>query len=283
MFFTYIGFDAVSTAAEECKNPQRDMPFGIMATLIICTILYGSVALVLTGIANWKTLDPDSPVAVALKNLGYNRLRLIVSAGALTGMISSLLVGQYGQARIWFAMSRDGLLPKMFSAWCTRCYRTPYISTWIAGFFVGVPAGLWDIDTFAELIEYRHAVRVHRRVGGRDRAAEETAGPSAHLPRAVGAAGADPVDRVLPGSDDGPAAADVDPVFRVAGDRVGGVFHVRAEADGDGLSPRTPNRNRTHSPPNNPSDATSLKVILPIRFRFLIPYFTGMINRRGAP
>ena len=140
----------MSTAAEECKRPQRDLPFGIIATLIICTILYGSVTVVLTGIANWKTLDPDSAVAVALKNLGYNRLRLIVSAGALTGMISSLLVGQYGQARIWFAMSRDRLLPKMFGAVHPR-FQTPYIGTWIAGLLVGLPAGLWDIDTFAEL------------------------------------------------------------------------------------------------------------------------------------
>jgi len=87
---------------------------------------------------------------VALKNLGYNRLRLIVSAGALMGMISSLLVGQYGQARIWFAMSRDKLLPKLFSK-VHPVYQTPYLSTWIAGVFVGVPAGLWDIDTLAEL------------------------------------------------------------------------------------------------------------------------------------
>jgi basic amino acid/polyamine antiporter, APA family len=150
VFFTYIGFDAVSTAAEECRRPQRDIPFGIIATLIICTILYGSVSIVLTGIANWKTLDPNSAVAVALKNLGYNRIRLIVSAGALTGMVSSLLVGQYGQARIWFAMSRDRLLPRMFGA-VHKTFRTPYIGTWIAGFLVGIPAGLWDIDTFAEL------------------------------------------------------------------------------------------------------------------------------------
>jgi APA family basic amino acid/polyamine antiporter len=150
VFFTYIGFDAVSTAAEECKRPQRDLPFGIIATLIICTILYGSVSLVLTGIADWKTLDPNSAVAVALKNIGYNRIRLIVSAGALTGMVSSLLVGQYGQARIWFAMSRDKLLPGIFGA-VHKTFRTPYIGTWIAGFLVGIPAGLWDIDTFAEL------------------------------------------------------------------------------------------------------------------------------------
>ena len=150
IFFSYIGFDSVSTAAEECRHPQRDLPFGIIATLAICTLLYASVSLVLTGIVSWKDLDPDAPVAVALKTLGMNRLRLIVTAGALMGMLSSLLVYQYGQARIWFAMSRDSLLPRMFSKVHQR-YRTPHISTWIAGFFVGIPAGIWDIDTFAEL------------------------------------------------------------------------------------------------------------------------------------
>jgi len=150
VFFTYIGFDSVSTAAEECKNPQRDLPVGIIATLVVCTILYASVSLVLTGIVNYQTLNTDSPVADALKALGYNRLRLIVTAGALMGMLSSLLVYQYGQARIWFAMSRDRLLPAMFSA-VHRRFQTPHISTWIAGFVVGIPAGIWDIDTFAEL------------------------------------------------------------------------------------------------------------------------------------
>jgi len=150
IFFTYIGFDSVSTAAEECKNPQRDLPFGIIATLIVCTILYGSVALVLTGIAKYETLNTDSPVADALKALGYNRLRVVVTIGALIGMISSLLVYQYGQARIWFAMSRDRLLPGIFSRVHPK-YRTPHVSTWVAGLVVGLPAGLWDIDTFAEL------------------------------------------------------------------------------------------------------------------------------------
>ena len=150
VFFTYIGFDSISTAAEECKKPQRDVPIGIIATLVICTILYASVSLVLTGIAHYTTLGTDSPVADALKALGYNRLRLVVTMGALVGMISSLLVYQYGQARIWFAMSRDRLLPKMFSKVHPR-YQTPHVSTWIAGFAVGIPAGLWDIDTFAEL------------------------------------------------------------------------------------------------------------------------------------
>ena len=150
VFFTYIGFDSVSTAAEECRKPQRDLPFGILATLLICTILYGSVSLVLTGIMPFSKLNTSSPVADALKALGYNRLRLVVTAGALMGMISSLLVYQYGQARVWFAMSRDRLLPGLFST-VHRTYKTPHISTWIAGFFVGIPAGIWDIDTLAEL------------------------------------------------------------------------------------------------------------------------------------
>ena len=150
VFFTYIGFDAVSTAAEECRHPQRDLPIGIIATLIVCTILYGSVALVLTGIAPYQTLNNDSPVATALKALGYNRVRLVVTFGALMGMISALLVSQYGQARIWFAMSRDGLLPRVFGRVHSK-FQTPHVGTWIAGFVVGIPAGIWDIDTFAEL------------------------------------------------------------------------------------------------------------------------------------
>jgi APA family basic amino acid/polyamine antiporter len=150
VFFTYIGFDSVSTAAEECRNPQRDMPFGIIMTLIICAVLYISVALVLTGIAPWKTLNNAAPVAEALKGLGYNGIRQWVSIGAIVGMISSLLVFQYGQARVWFAMSRDGLLPPFFSK-VHKKYRTPHVSTWLAGFAVGIPAGIWDIDTFADL------------------------------------------------------------------------------------------------------------------------------------
>jgi APA family basic amino acid/polyamine antiporter len=150
IFFSYIGFDSVSTAAEECRRPQRDLPVGIIATLIVCTILYASVALVLTGIMPYTKLGTDSPVADALKALGFNNLRTIVTAGALMGMLSSLLVYQYGQARIWFAMSRDGLLPRMFSTVHER-FKTPHISTWIAGFVVGIPAGIWDIATFAEL------------------------------------------------------------------------------------------------------------------------------------
>ncbi len=150
VFFTFIGFDSVSTAAEECTNPQKNMPVGILGTLVICGILYASVAFVLTGIVSWKTLDNDAPVANALHAIGMNRLRFTVTLGALLGMLSSLLVYQYGQARIWFAMSRDRLLPGIFSKVHAE-HRTPYISTWVAGLAVGIPAGIWDIGTFAEL------------------------------------------------------------------------------------------------------------------------------------
>jgi APA family basic amino acid/polyamine antiporter len=158
IFFTYIGFDSVSTAAEECKNPQRDLPIGIIATLIICTVLYVAVAVCLTGLVPWQSMVGDAaPVVNALKKLSLTPdghplhwVRLTVLCGALTGMISSLLVYQLGQSRVWFSMSRDGLLPKIFSKVHKR-YRTPAFSTWVAGFVVAIPSGLFDIGTLADL------------------------------------------------------------------------------------------------------------------------------------
>jgi APA family basic amino acid/polyamine antiporter len=150
VFFAYIGFDSVSTAAEECRDPQRDMPRGILVTLGACAVLYAAVALVLTGIAHWSTLNNGAPVANALRDLGYHRLRLVVSLGALVGMISSLMIFQYGQARVWFAMSRDRLLPAVFA----RVHggrEVPHVSTWIAGWIVGLGAGLFDIGTLGDL------------------------------------------------------------------------------------------------------------------------------------
>src|SRR5436190_2494928 len=115
VFFTYIGFDSVSTAAEECNNPQHDLPIGIIATLVICTLLYIAVVVVLTGLVRWETVRDDAaPVVNTLKKFNVSSLRLIVLMGALMGMISSLLVFQIGQARVWFAMSRDRLFPRIF-------------------------------------------------------------------------------------------------------------------------------------------------------------------------
>ncbi len=155
IFFTYIGFDSVSTAAEEAKTPQKDIPFGIIASLIVCTVLYVGVALVLLGMMKYTTFisgaAAEAPVAYALKTLGANpTFQAVIVIGALMGMLSSLLVFQYGQTRIWFAMSRDGLLPQLFSAVHKR-FKTPHWSTWIAGLAVGIPAGLVDIGDAADL------------------------------------------------------------------------------------------------------------------------------------
>jgi APA family basic amino acid/polyamine antiporter len=158
IFFTYIGFDSVSTAAEEARNPQRDLPIGIIATLIVCTVLYIAVAVVLTGIVPWQTLiDDAAPVVNSMSKLAgttksalLHWTELAVLFGAMMGMISSLLVFQLGQARVWFSMSRDGLLPKLFSRVHPR-FRTPATATWIAGFLVGIPGGILDIGTLSDL------------------------------------------------------------------------------------------------------------------------------------
>jgi basic amino acid/polyamine antiporter, APA family len=158
IFFTYIGFDSVSTASEECRDPQRTVPIGIIATLIVCTILYVAVSLVLCGIVPWQTVIGDAaPVVNGLKRLTLathssllHWIRLVVLLGAIIGMISSILVFQLGQARIWFAMSRDRLLPDVFSRIHPR-FRTPAFATWIAGVLVAIPAGLFDVGTLAEL------------------------------------------------------------------------------------------------------------------------------------
>jgi APA family basic amino acid/polyamine antiporter len=158
IFFTYIGFDSVSTAAEEARNPQRDLPIGIIATLIVCTVLYIAVAVVLTGIVPWRTLiDDAAPVVNSMSKLAgttksalLHWTELAVLFGAMMGMISSLLVFQLGQARVWFSMSRDGLLPKLFSRVHPR-FRTPATATWIAGFLVGIPGGILDIGTLSDL------------------------------------------------------------------------------------------------------------------------------------
>jgi APA family basic amino acid/polyamine antiporter len=150
VFFTYIGFDSVSTAAEECRNPRRDLPLGILFSLLICAILYVGVAVVLTGIQPWQSLRNAAPVANALEAIGLRRIQQWVTVGALMGMVSSLLVFQLGQARVWFSMSRDGLLPRAFSR-VHQKFRTPHVATWVAGVVVGIPAGIFDIGTLADL------------------------------------------------------------------------------------------------------------------------------------
>lgn len=139
VFFAYIGFDAISTTSEECKNPQRDMPKGMIYSLVICTILYCLIALVLTGMVNYKELKVDDPLAYVFKKHNLDWLAGIVSFSAIIATASVLLVFQLGQPRIWLAMSRDGLLPKIFSK-IHPTHKTPSFSTILTGFLVGIPA-----------------------------------------------------------------------------------------------------------------------------------------------
>jgi len=149
VFFAFIGFDAVSTTAEETKNPQRDMPIGIIASLIICTLLYVLMAAVLTGMRKYTTYFGDS-AAVATAFAGRPWAQALISAGALAGLTSVLLVFQLGQPRIFMAMARDGLLPSYFAKIHPR-FRTPHITTIWTGVVVGGVAMLTDIGSLADL------------------------------------------------------------------------------------------------------------------------------------
>jgi APA family basic amino acid/polyamine antiporter len=150
IFFAYIGFDAVSTAAEETRNPQRDMPIGMMASLVVCTLIYIAVALVLTGLVPYPQLDTAEPLATAFSTLGMNWTAGIISLGAVFATTSVLVVFQLGQPRIFFSMARDGLLPQ----WAARVhpkYKTPHVTTILTGVVVGVFAAFANIDEIVQL------------------------------------------------------------------------------------------------------------------------------------
>ena len=150
VFYAYIGFDAISTTAEECKNPQRDMPRGMIYSLLICTVLYILIALVLTGMVNYTQLKVDDPLAFVFERIGLHKIGYIISISAVVATTSVLLVFQLGQPRIWMSMSRDGLLPKKFSEVHPR-FGTPAFATIITGIFVGVPALFMSISRMTDL------------------------------------------------------------------------------------------------------------------------------------
>jgi APA family basic amino acid/polyamine antiporter len=153
IFFAYIGFDAVSTAAQEAKNPQRDLPIGILGSLVVCTVLYILMALVMTGIAHYSELNVPHPVDVAISNAGPDLewLAVLVDVGAIAGLASVVLVMLMGQPRIFFAMARDGLLPAIFGRVHEK-YQTPYIATIITGVVAMVIAGMFPIGLLGELV-----------------------------------------------------------------------------------------------------------------------------------
>jgi basic amino acid/polyamine antiporter, APA family len=150
VFFAYIGFDAVATAAEECKNPNRDLPIGIIGSLIVCTILYIAVAAVLTGVVPYTQLANSEPVAFALRHIGMNMGSAIVALGAICGITTVLLVLMYGQTRVFLAMARDGMIPQSVVKFHPK-YGTPHVITIIAGIGVAILSGLLPIGIIAEL------------------------------------------------------------------------------------------------------------------------------------
>jgi APA family basic amino acid/polyamine antiporter len=153
VFFAYIGFDAVSTAAQEAKNPQRDMPIGILASLGVCTVLYILMALVMTGMAHYTELNVPHPVFVAIEKAGpaLHWLGFFVNIGAIAGLASVVLVMLMGQPRIFFSMSRDGLLPPVFGKVHPR-FQTPYVTTIVTGIVAALVAGFFPIGLLGELV-----------------------------------------------------------------------------------------------------------------------------------
>ncbi|HET9029066.1 MAG TPA: amino acid permease [Candidatus Aquilonibacter sp.] len=150
VFFAYIGFDAVSTAAEESKNPKKDMPIGIIGSLAICTILYIIVAAILTGMVNFKSLNVPQPVAYAVDQVGLHWAGALIALGAIAGLTTVLLVMMFGQTRVFFAMSRDGLLPSFFSRVHPK-FRTPGVTTVIFTIIIAIVGSLTPISILGEL------------------------------------------------------------------------------------------------------------------------------------
>lgn len=151
IFFAYVGFEAVSTAAQEAKNPQKDMPFGILGALVVCTVLYMLVSAVLTGVVNYKMLNVADPMAVAVDAIGLNWFSFIIKIGAIMGLSSVMLVLLYGQTRIFYIISRDGLLPALFSK-VHKKFHTPWINTIVVGVCVAIAAAMTPIGVLGDLV-----------------------------------------------------------------------------------------------------------------------------------
>ena len=152
IFFAYIGFDAVSTTAQEAKNPQRDLPIGIIASLLICTALYIAVAAVLTGMVPWREVNIEAPIARAFMDRGLTGASHIITLGALAGLTSVMLVMLLGQTRVLYSMANDGLLPKKFFADIHPKWRTPWKNTILVGLLAAVVGSLMPIDDIGKMV-----------------------------------------------------------------------------------------------------------------------------------
>ena len=220
IFFAYIGFDAVSTAAQEAKNPKRDMPIGILGSLVVCTILYILVSLVLTGLVSYKTLNVSAPVALAIDATGVGWGSLLVKIGAVFGLATVMLVMLLGQTRVFYSMSKDGLLPKWASAVHPR-FRTPWITTIVFGAFAAIMPAFFNIEVLSELVNIGTLLAftiVSRRCLGLARAPSRDGAP---VQDPVRAAGADPRHSLCCVPDDPPDAVHMGSDDWLAADRPG--------------------------------------------------------------
>ena len=192
IFFAYIGFDAVSTTAQEAKNPQRDLPIGMIASLAICTVLYIAVAGVLTGMVHWQQINIEAPVARAFLDRGLTTASHIITLGALAGLTSVMLVMLLGQTRVLYSMANDGLLPKKFFAAVHPKFRTPWKNTILVGLLAAIVGSVTPIEDIGKMVNIGTllafvivsvSVMVLRLYQSQ---------PAAAIPHAVGAAGSDP-------------------------------------------------------------------------------------------
>ena len=227
IFFAYIGFDSVSTHAEEARNPQRDVPIGIISSLVICTVLYIAVSAVLTGMVPYDKIDINAPVSNAFAQVGLPWAQFLISIGAVAGITSVLLVMMLSQPRVLLAMARDGLVPQGFFGAVHERFRTPWKSTMLTGVFVAIMAALLPLRVLAELVNIGTllafvivcaAVLIMR---------YHAPGGRAAVPGAVLPARADPRHSHLPAAHVLAAGRELVAAVRLAGDRLRHLLRLR--------------------------------------------------------
>ena len=229
IFFAYIGFDAVSTAAQEAKNPQRDMPIGILGSLAICTVLYIGLGAMLTGVVNYKLLNTAAPVAVGIQATGVRWGSVVVMLGTFAGLTTTMLVMLLGQSRVFYSMARDGLLPE----WAGRVhpkFRTPWISSIVVGFCVALFASLLPINILCTAYVDWNAARVRDRQRRRLDSAGAAAGLAAAVQSSARSTHADTGNGNFACADGEPALEYLAAADRVADFRDGDLFRLRTQA-----------------------------------------------------
>ena len=226
IFFAYIGFDAVSTAAQEAKNPQRDVPRGILGSLVACTILYVLFAAVLTGVVHYSELNTPAPVASLVDKMQMPFMGQAMKLGAIAGLTSVMLVMLYSQARIFWIMSTDGLLPKAFSTLHPK-FRTPYLSSALTGIIVAITGGVFPIGTLGDMVSIGTLFAFVLVCAGVLVLRQDQAGSEAAVPHAARARRADPGDALLPRPDGRPRPAHLGAADHLARDRPRDLLRVR--------------------------------------------------------